>query len=180
MGVSGKVSLAHVDQNLSRGQQLEVRGSNTIAGRASSAVCSLSVFGRPVLSVGAAQLKNTPYSKPFETKQSSVRLAAADNLSRSPTESQASSDGSWRQALSSDGRVVPGGMVGKHDHGNDGAAIEEGERFHGASETVEVSRDEEEAVENMNVADLKAKAAEVWFGVFFRIVCLFFVMHACG
>ena len=109
-----------------------------------------------------------------KTEQSSVRLVAAgDDFSRSPTESQASSNESWRRALSSDGKGSPRSVVGTHDHGGSGtaagsgggAAIEEEELLQGASGTVEEMGlgpgAAEASVEGMSVTDLKAKAAEV-------------------
>lgn len=85
------------------------------------------------------------------------------DLPRSPTESQASSNESWRRALSLDGKGSPRSTAGKHDHdhGSGRAAVEEGGVLQGASETAEMSGDVAEAVETMNVTGLKAKAAEV-------------------
>lgn len=91
--------------------------------------------------------------------QSSLRRHGANDPLGSPTESQDSSNESWRQALFGDGRSSPRSVGAA-------GAIEEEAFLHGAaSEITEMAEtpreDEEEAVECMNVKELKAKAAEV-------------------
>ncbi|CAB1116138.1 unnamed protein product [Ectocarpus sp. CCAP 1310/34] len=88
-----------------------------------------------------------------------------DNIPRgSPTESQASSNESWRQALFGGGRSCSprGGVLQQHDEigGSPIVDDEQGLGLHLGEEACQ-EEEEEEAVESMNVKDLKAKATEL-------------------
>ncbi|CAN0257908.1 unnamed protein product, partial [Ectocarpus fasciculatus] len=92
------------------------------------------------------------------------RPTLIDNIPRgSPTESQASSNESWRQALFGGGRSCSprSGVLQEHDEVGGGSIVdgEQGEASEAACQ--EEDEEEEEAVEGMNVKDLKAKAAEL-------------------
>ncbi|CBJ27304.1 hypothetical protein Esi_0065_0063 [Ectocarpus siliculosus] len=96
------------------------------------------------------------------------RPTLIDNIPRgSPTESQASSNESWRQALFGGGRSCSprSGVHEEHDEMGGGPIVddEQGLGLHlgeGACQE-EQQEEEEEAVEGMNVKDLKAKAMEL-------------------
>ncbi|CAN0006019.1 unnamed protein product, partial [Scytosiphon promiscuus] len=105
-------------------------------------------------------------------KQSALRRPLVDSPLESPTESRASSNDSWRQALFGDRRFSPKSEVGEHDGGRGSAgtgsasvAFSEESSMRGSPETAEQQQEEacregdEKAVESMDVKDLKAKAA---------------------
>ncbi|CAN0562074.1 unnamed protein product, partial [Ectocarpus sp. 12 AP-2014] len=94
------------------------------------------------------------------------RPTLIDNIPRgSPTESQASSNESWRQALFGGGRSCSprGGVLQEHDEMGGGpiADDEQGLGSHLGEGACQEEEEEEEAVESMNVKDLKAKAMEL-------------------
>ncbi|CAM9841970.1 unnamed protein product [Ectocarpus sp. 6 AP-2014] len=105
-----------------------------------------------------------------KNKKSTVlrRPTLIDNIPRgSPTDSQASSNESWRQALFGGGRSCSprSGVLEEHDEMGGGPIVddEQGLGLHpgeGACQEEE-EEEEEEAVESMNVKDLKAKAMEL-------------------
>ncbi|CAM9896767.1 unnamed protein product [Ectocarpus sp. 4 AP-2014] len=103
-----------------------------------------------------------------KNKKSAVlrRPTLIDNIPRgSPTESQASSNESWRQALFGGGRSCSprGGVLQERDEMGGGPIVddEQGLGSHLGEGACQEEEEEEEAVESMNVKDLKAKAMEL-------------------
>ncbi|CAN0075176.1 unnamed protein product, partial [Ectocarpus sp. 13 AM-2016] len=101
-----------------------------------------------------------------KNKKSAVlrRPTLIDNIPRgSPTESQASSNESWRQALFGGGRSCSprGGVLQEHDEMGGGPIVDDEGLGSHLGEGACQEEEEEEAVESMKVKDLKAKAMEL-------------------